>query len=212
MLNRKAILMLAVLMVLVVAPVLSSAQDTAAPSFTPGQLDKLVARIALYPDSLLVQVLAAATVSRPDSGCGALGRSAPLPYRASSGRRDPGGSSSVGSERAGAPAIPFSARDDGQRHELDHRYTGETDPTEERNVPDLLSLQAGVAYTRNRADNEKNQVRDQDTRSGSVNGARSDRSNITLDGVDVNDQSKGYAFTSVLPVTLDSVQEFRVTT
>ncbi len=35
---------------------------------------------------------------------------------------------------------------------------------------------------------------------------------ITLDGVDVNDQIKGSAFTSVLPVTLDSVQEFRVTT
>ena len=30
--------------------------------------------------------------------------------------------------------------------------------------------------------------------------------------MDVNDQSNGYAFTSVLPTTLDSVQEFRVTT
>lgn len=81
-------------------------------------------------------------------------------------------------------------------------------PIEGRNVPDLLSLQAGVAYTGNRPDIDKNQ----DTRSGSVNGARSDQSNISLDGVDVNDQSNGYAFTSVLPVTLDSVQEFRVTT
>ena len=81
-------------------------------------------------------------------------------------------------------------------------------PMEGRNVPDLLSLQAGVAYTGNRPDIDKNQ----DTRNGSVNGARSDQSNITLDGVDVNDQSSGYAFTSVLPVTLDSVQEFRVTT
>ena len=81
-------------------------------------------------------------------------------------------------------------------------------PLEGRNVPDLLSLQAGVAYTGNRPDLD----RDQDTRSGSVNGARSDQSNVTLDGVDVNDQSNGYAFTSVLPVTLDSVQEFRVTT
>jgi hypothetical protein len=85
-------------------------------------------------------------------------------------------------------------------------------PLEGRNVPDLLSLQAGVAYTGNRADNEKAAVKDQDTRNGSVNGARSDQSNVTLDGVDVNDQSAGYAFTSVLPVTLDSVQEFRVTT
>jgi len=81
-------------------------------------------------------------------------------------------------------------------------------PLEGRNVPDLLSVQAGVAYTGNRPDIDK----DQDTRNGAVNGARSDQSNITLDGVDVNDQSNGYAFTSVLPVTLDSVQEFRVTT
>ena len=81
-------------------------------------------------------------------------------------------------------------------------------PLEGRNVPDLLSLQAGVAYTGNRPDMDK----EQDTRNGAVNGARSDQSNITLDGVDVNDQSRGYAFTSVLPVTLDSVQEFRVTT
>src|SRR5882762_4499785 len=81
-------------------------------------------------------------------------------------------------------------------------------PLEGRNVPDLLSLQAGVAYTGNRTDIDK----DQDTRNGAVNGARSDQSNITLDGVDVNDLANGYAFTSVLPVTLDSVQEFRVTT
>jgi hypothetical protein len=81
-------------------------------------------------------------------------------------------------------------------------------PMEGRNVPDLLSLQAGVAYTGNRPDINK----DTDTRSGAVNGARSDQSNITLDGVDVNSDTKGYAFTSVLPITADSVQEFRVTT
>jgi len=80
-------------------------------------------------------------------------------------------------------------------------------PLEGRNVPDLLSLQAGVAYTGNRIGDK-----DQDTRNGAVNGARSDQSNVTLDGVDVNDQSNGYAFTSVLPVTQDSIEEFRVTT
>src|ERR1700686_1738527 len=80
-------------------------------------------------------------------------------------------------------------------------------PLEGRNVPDLLTLQAGVTYTGNRIGDQ-----DQDTRNGAVNGARSDQSNVTLDGVDVNDQSNGYAFTSVLPVTQDSVQEFRVTT
>ena len=79
-------------------------------------------------------------------------------------------------------------------------------PLEGRNVPDLLSLQPGVAYTGNRAD-----VPAFDTRSGAVNGARSDQANVTLDGMAVNDEG-GHAFTSVLPVTLDSVQEFRVTT
>jgi hypothetical protein len=81
-------------------------------------------------------------------------------------------------------------------------------PLEAGNVPELLSLQAGVAYTGNRPDINK----DADTRNGAVNGARSDQSNITLDGVDVNADTKGYAFTSVLPITQDSVQEFRVTT
>jgi hypothetical protein len=81
-------------------------------------------------------------------------------------------------------------------------------PLEGRNVPDLLSLQAGVAYIGNRTDARP----DVDTRNGAVNGAHSDQSNVTLDGVDVNDETRGYAFTSVLPVTLDSVQEFRVTT
>ena len=86
-------------------------------------------------------------------------------------------------------------------------------PLEGRNVPDLLSLQAGVAYTGNRSDiQDHGTVENQDTRNGAVNGARSDQSNITLDGVDVNDQSSGYAFDSVLPITPDSVQEFRVTT
>jgi hypothetical protein len=79
-------------------------------------------------------------------------------------------------------------------------------PLEGRNVPDLLSLQPGVAYTNNRPD-----VPTWDTRTGAVNGARSDQSNVTVDGISVNDEG-GHAFTSVLPVTLDSVQEFRVTT
>lgn len=67
-------------------------------------------------------------------------------------------------------------------------------PLEGRNVGNLLSLQPGV------------------TRGGSVTGSRSDQANITLDGVDVNDQQLGTAFTPVVRVTPDSVDEFRVTT
>ena len=51
-----------------------------------------------------------------------------------------------------------------------------------------------------------------DHRNGSVNGGKSDQGNVTLDGVDVNDQQFRSAFTSVLRTTLDSVQEFRTTT
>jgi TonB-dependent receptor-like protein len=83
-------------------------------------------------------------------------------------------------------------------------------PLESRNLGDLLSLQAGVVYTGDNT-NITQTMKDTDTRSGSVNGARSDPSSVTLDGIPVNPKG-GYAFQSVLPVTLDSVEEFRVTT
>src|SRR6185436_20803161 len=49
-------------------------------------------------------------------------------------------------------------------------------------------------------------------RSGAVSGSRADQSNITLDGIDVNDPQFGTAYSSALRMTLDSLQEFRVTT
>lgn len=67
-------------------------------------------------------------------------------------------------------------------------------PLSARNTPDLLSLQPGV------------------TADGSVNGGRSDQANVTLDGVDVNEQQGGQAFFSVLRVTPEALQEFRVQT
>jgi uncharacterized protein DUF3300 len=53
--TRRAALALAVL---VAIPILAQAPP---PSFPPDRLDQLVARVALYPDSLLAQILAAAT-------------------------------------------------------------------------------------------------------------------------------------------------------
>ena len=81
-------------------------------------------------------------------------------------------------------------------------------PMEGRNVTDLLSLQPGVLYLGQQTTDQQ----DQDSRSGSVAGARSDQTNVTLDGLDDNDQQNGYAFTGVLRSTLDSTEEFRVTT
>src|SRR5580698_7004145 len=90
-------------------------------------------------------------------------------------------------------------------------------PLQTRNVVELLSLQPGV------------------TTNGEVLGARRDQNNITLDGVDVNDnQNAGLVaqntttgntyqgvngnaanvnagFNAVLSIPLDSVEEFRVT-
>jgi hypothetical protein len=88
-------------------------------------------------------------------------------------------------------------------------------PIEGRNVPDLLSLQPGVTFLGRTDDNTGTTSvgnNASDSRSGATNGGRSDQSNITLDGIDVNDINNGYAFTSVLRVTQDSTAEFRVTT
>jgi hypothetical protein len=45
-----------------------------------------------------------------------------------------------------------------------------------------------------------------------VNGARSDQTNITLDGVDNNDELLGTAFTGAIREPLDAVEELKVTT
>ncbi len=67
-------------------------------------------------------------------------------------------------------------------------------PSYARNVVNLLLLQPGV------------------TEDGNVNGGKSDQANVTLDGVDINDQVNRNVTNPVLRVTLDSVQEFRTTT
>lgn len=81
-------------------------------------------------------------------------------------------------------------------------------PSEGRDPAALLSLQPGVTYI----GKTTNDQQDNDSRGGAVNGARSDQTNITLDGLDDNDQLKGYAFEGAMRAPLDSLQEFRVTT
>jgi hypothetical protein len=74
-------------------------------------------------------------------------------------------------------------------------------PSFARNVANLLSFEPGVSY-----------FGGTDDRNGSINGGRSDQSTITLDGANVDQQTDRAAFTSVLRVTPDSVEEFRTTT
>lgn len=66
-------------------------------------------------------------------------------------------------------------------------------PLQTRNVVELLSIEPGVAP------------------GGQVLGARPDQNNVLLDGVDVNDNQGKDGFNAVLPIPLDSVQEFRTT-
>jgi Carboxypeptidase regulatory-like domain len=79
-------------------------------------------------------------------------------------------------------------------------------PFEGRDPVGILSLQPGVVFIGGAVDQSI------DSRGGSVNGARSDQTNVTLDGVDNNDQLLGNAFVGAVRATLDSLQEFRVTT
>ncbi len=81
-------------------------------------------------------------------------------------------------------------------------------PSEGRDPVAILSLQPGVTYIGKTNDDQQMS----DSRGGSVNGARSDQTNITLDGLDDNDQLEGFAFEGAMRTTLDSLQEFRVTT
>jgi hypothetical protein len=77
-------------------------------------------------------------------------------------------------------------------------------PSFARNVVTLLAFQPGVTSYSSGGTVGSND--------GAVNGGKPDQGNVTLDGADVNDQNARAAFTSVLRVTLDSVEEFRTTT
>jgi hypothetical protein len=88
-------------------------------------------------------------------------------------------------------------------------------PLAARNPAALLSLQPGVTYFGNLEGSygvNTTNPGTQDRLNGSVNGSKPDQNNITLDGVDVNDQNTRNPFQSVLRTSLDSVQEFRTTT
>src|SRR6266478_1194328 len=75
-------------------------------------------------------------------------------------------------------------------------------PLKDRNVLGLLTLQPGVTFA----------IDPTSTTSGSVNGARADQSNLTLDGVDINEAQTGRLNTPVLRLNSEAIEEFRVTT
>ena len=72
------------------------------------------------------------------------------------------------------------------------------------NVGYLLALQPGVQSELNR-----NSAIAQDAQDGSVTGARADQQNITIDGLDVMDETIGQSFYTIGRAPLDAVQEVR---
>jgi len=75
-------------------------------------------------------------------------------------------------------------------------------PIQLRNSPAaLLGLQPGVVGNNVGAGGGN--------RGGSVTGSRADQGNITIDGIDANDQTTGQAFATVGNAPIDAIQEFR---
>ena len=83
-------------------------------------------------------------------------------------------------------------------------------PFEGRDAAEVLSLQPGVVYIGR--DQDVGRDTNVDSRNGALDGGRSDQANITLDGIDNNRQTTGDAFQGAVRSTLDSIEEFRVTT
>jgi hypothetical protein len=87
-------------------------------------------------------------------------------------------------------------------------------PALSRNPVGVLTLQPGVVFT-GLSDVDQlamGSLRQLDLREGVVNGVQGNQVNVTVDGIDANDWLTQAAFASTVPLTLDSVQEFRVTT
>lgn len=87
---------------------------------------------------------------------------------------------------------------------IDQRRLAEL-PIQLRNSPAaLIGLQPGVVGN-NVGAGTTNRV-------GSVTGSRADQGNITIDGIDANDQATGQAFATVGNAPIDAIQEFRAVT
>jgi hypothetical protein len=93
----------------------------------------------------------------------------------------------------GSSAAKVNTQDATLGNTIENRQIMEL-PMEARNVLSLLTLQPAV------------------TRGGYVAGARSDQSNITLDGVDINESQTNDIASPVLRLNAEATEEFRVNT
>jgi hypothetical protein len=89
-------------------------------------------------------------------------------------------------------------------NEIDTKRIAELPSLFRTSAAALLTLAPGVVAT---SDNGH----ESDSQAGSVTGSRADQGNITLDGLDVNDETIGQAFAAVGSPPIDSIQEVHIT-
>ena len=114
------LMLLAAWPLIVRADTAASGPTAAVPPYaqqTPEQLEQLVAPIALYPDSLVAQILAASTFPEQVVLGGSLGPAAPGPE--GHGAWPGAGPAALGSEHQGGGGLPRGAGEHGQEPRLD---------------------------------------------------------------------------------------------
>lgn len=89
-------------------------------------------------------------------------------------------------------------------NDIDTRRVAELPSLFRTNAAALLRLAPGVVA-------QDDNGHEQDSQLGSVTGSRADQGNITLDGLDVNDETIGQAFTAVGSAPIDSIEEVHTT-
>ena len=114
------------------------------------------------------------------------------------------GSISESVEVSANAGITLNTTDATIGNDIDTRRVAELPSLFRTNAAALLRLAPGVVA----ADDNGHE---QDSQLGSVTGSRADQGNITLDGLDVNDETIGQAFTAVGSAPIDSIEEVHTT-
>jgi hypothetical protein len=114
------------------------------------------------------------------------------------------GSVSESVEVSASAGITLDTTDATIGNDIDTRRVAELPSLFRTSAAALLRLAPGVVA----ADDGGHE---QDSQLGSVTGSRADQGNITLDGMDVNDETIGQAFTAVGSAPIDSIEEVHTT-
>ncbi len=107
-------------------------------------------------------------------------------------------------EVSASSGVTLNTTDAAIGNDIDTRRMAELPSLFRTSAASLLTLAPGVVAT-------SDSGHEADSQTGSVTGSRADQGNITLDGLDVNDETIGQAFTAVGSAPIDSIQEVHTT-